>query len=122
MEQSGLLRIGELSRRVGVSPELLRAWEKRYGLLTPSRTTGGLRLYSALDETRIMRMRELLASGLSDAEGARLARETQRGGPSVVGTPEFAKELRATLARSTRPVPSLPSTARLRRSAWTRRC
>src|SRR4051794_21031804 len=99
MEQSGLLRIGELSRRVGVSPELLRAWEKRYGLLSPSRTTGGLRLYSALDETRIMRMRELLASGLSAAEAARLAREAQPGGPSVVGTTEFAEELRDTLDR-----------------------
>ena len=32
------LRIGELSRRVGVSPELLRAWERRYGLLEPART------------------------------------------------------------------------------------
>ena len=33
-----LLRIGELSRRAGVSVELLRAWERRYGLLEPSRT------------------------------------------------------------------------------------
>ena len=30
-----LLRIGELSKRSGVSPELLRAWERRYGLLRP---------------------------------------------------------------------------------------
>jgi MerR family transcriptional regulator, light-induced transcriptional regulator len=99
MEQSGLLRIGELSRRVGVSPELLRAWEKRYGLLSPSRTTGGLRLYSARDETRIMRMRELLTSGLSAAEAAGLAREAQPGGPAHVGTTEFAEELRDALDR-----------------------
>ena len=46
----GHLRIGELSRRVGVSPELLRAWELRYGLLQPTRSTGGFRLYSAADE------------------------------------------------------------------------
>jgi DNA-binding transcriptional MerR regulator len=99
MEQSGLLRIGELSRRVGVSPELLRAWEKRYGLLTPSRTTGGLRLYSARDETRIMRMRELLASGLSAAEAAGLAKEAQAGGPARVGTTEFVEQLGEALAR-----------------------
>ena len=43
------LRIGELSRRTGVSPELLRAWERRYGLLDPARTGGGLRLYSPDD-------------------------------------------------------------------------
>src|SRR5581483_2874011 len=32
---TGALRIGEFARRVGVSPELLRAWERRYGLLQP---------------------------------------------------------------------------------------
>jgi MerR family transcriptional regulator, light-induced transcriptional regulator len=67
------LRIGELGRRVGVSPELLRAWERRYGLLDPARTDGGLRLYSAEDERRVRSMRAHLESGLSAAEAARLA-------------------------------------------------
>jgi MerR family transcriptional regulator, light-induced transcriptional regulator len=99
MEQSGLLRIGELSRRARVSPELLRAWEKRYGLLSPSRTAGGLRLYTARDESRIARMRELLASGLSAAEAARLARDTQAGGPAQVSASEFTEQLRDGLDR-----------------------
>src|SRR5436190_1554714 len=47
------LRIGELSRRSGVSPELLRAWERRYGLLRPERSSGGLRLYSSSDLERL---------------------------------------------------------------------
>jgi DNA-binding transcriptional MerR regulator len=68
-----MLRIGELSRRVGVSPELLRAWERRYGLLEPARTEGGLRLYSAEDERRVRAMQGYLGSGLSAAEAARLA-------------------------------------------------
>jgi MerR family transcriptional regulator, light-induced transcriptional regulator len=67
------LRIGELSRRVGVSPELLRAWERRYGLLHPARTQGGLRLYSAEDERRVRAMQAHLDGGLSAAEAARLA-------------------------------------------------
>ncbi|HET8821724.1 MAG TPA: MerR family transcriptional regulator [Thermoleophilaceae bacterium] len=67
------LRIGELSRRVGVSPELLRAWERRYGLLHPVRTKGGLRLYSAEDERRVRAMQAHLDGGLSAAEAARLA-------------------------------------------------
>jgi DNA-binding transcriptional MerR regulator len=69
----GLVRIGELGRRTGVSPELLRAWEQRYGLLQPSRSPGGFRLYSALDESRVRRVIELLAGGLSAAEAAREA-------------------------------------------------
>lgn len=72
---AGHLRIGELSRRVGVSPELLRAWEIRYGLLQPTRSPGGFRLYSEADEERIGRMRAYQDQGLSAAEAARLALE-----------------------------------------------
>ena len=68
---AGYLRIGELSRRVGVPPELLRAWESRYGLLSPSRSPGGFRLYSDEDERRVAAMRSHLAGGLSAAEAAR---------------------------------------------------
>lgn len=63
-------RIGELSRRVGVSPELLRAWERRYGLLQPSRTDGGFRLYSEEDVARVRRMQQLLDEGLAASEAA----------------------------------------------------
>ena len=67
-----LLRIGELSRRVGVSVELLRAWERRYALLAPERTRGGFRLYSDEDVNRVLRMRANLDRGLAAAEAARL--------------------------------------------------
>jgi methanogenic corrinoid protein MtbC1 len=67
------LRIGELSRRVGVSDHLLRAWESRYGLLSPSRSSGGFRLYSESDEGRVRRMQFHLARGLSASEAARAA-------------------------------------------------
>lgn len=67
------LRIGELSRRTGVSPELLRAWERRYGLLRPERTSGGFRLYSSADERRIRLMRAALERGVSAAQAAGLA-------------------------------------------------
>lgn len=66
-----LLRIGELSRRVGISDHLLRAWESRYGLLQPVRSAGGFRLYSEADESRVRRMQAHLARGLSAAEAAR---------------------------------------------------
>src|ERR671914_86517 len=79
-----MLRIGELGRRVGVSPELLRAWERRYGLLEPARTEGGRRLYSVEDEHRVRAMQAHLESGLSAAEAARLALAS--GTPPVLPT------------------------------------
>jgi MerR family transcriptional regulator, light-induced transcriptional regulator len=73
VSEEGLLRIGELSKRTDVSPELLRAWERRYGLLRPTRSEGGLRLYSSEDVTRVKTMQLHLADGLAAAEAARLA-------------------------------------------------
>jgi len=70
---SGPLRIGEFARRVGVNPELLRAWERRYGLLQPIRSTGGFRLYTVEDVERVARMRRNLDAGLSAAEAAQAA-------------------------------------------------
>ena len=67
------LRIGELGRRTGVSPELLRAWERRYGLLEPERSSGGYRLYTAEDERRVHTMKAALSRGISAGEAAKLA-------------------------------------------------
>lgn len=69
----GALRIGEFARRVEVSPELLRAWERRYGLLQPIRSEGGFRLYTTEDAERVARMKLALDEGLSAAEAARRA-------------------------------------------------
>jgi DNA-binding transcriptional MerR regulator len=72
------LRIGEFARRVGVNAALLRAWERRYGLLEPVRSSGGFRLYTAQDADRVVRMQQGLDQGLSAAEAARAARASAR--------------------------------------------
>jgi DNA-binding transcriptional MerR regulator len=83
-----VLRIGELSRRSGVSPELLRAWERRYGLLRPDRTAGGLRLYSPADLERVRLMQRHLADGVAAAEAAALAAGTPLDGePAAAAAP-----------------------------------
>ena len=84
MNSDGVLRIGELSKRSGVSPELLRAWERRYGLLRPVRSAGGLRLYTPADGERVRVMRQHLADGVAAAEAAALA---LRAGVGDAATP-----------------------------------
>ena len=96
MDPAGHLRIGELSRRVGVSPELLRAWERRYGLLQPSRSGGGFRLYSDADELRVRRMQTHLGQGLSAAEAAQAALEAVRT-PEPTATARLADSAEALL-------------------------
>ena len=88
--RSALLRIGELSRRLGVSDHVLRAWERRYGLLRPVRSAGGFRLYSEADVDRVRRMRAHVAAGMSAAEAARAALDDEPTFPAVrpeLGTP-----------------------------------
>ena len=93
---SELVRIGELSRRTGVSPELLRAWEHRYGLLEPSRTVGRFRLYSEADIARVRRMRANLDAGLSASEAARVVL-AERSPVDSPGLGEAADELARSL-------------------------
>lgn len=96
----GGLRIGALSKRAGVSEHVLRAWETRYGLLSPSRSAGGFRLYSDSDLRRVQRMRAYLADGLSAAEAARaVLAESERVLPAPVRTaePGSATELQVAL-------------------------
>src|SRR5690348_9868740 len=99
VSEQGVLRIGELSRRVGVSPELLRAWERRYGLLRPTRSQGGFRLYSTADEQRVRRMLALQQQGLSPAVAARtVAGEADAADDASAAVP--AEALRQALAEA----------------------
>lgn len=49
LEQEELFPIREVARLTGVNPVTLRAWERRYGLIVPTRTDTGHRLYSMTD-------------------------------------------------------------------------
>lgn len=51
--QDELFPIREVSRLTGVNPVTLRAWERRYGLIQPTRTESGHRLYALADIERV---------------------------------------------------------------------
>src|SRR3712207_4355346 len=93
MNSMGRVRIGELSRRTGVSVDVLRVWERRYGLLAPERTPGGQRLYSADDEARIRAMRRQLDTGVSAAEAARLVTQARPAPETPAPAAELATPL-----------------------------
>jgi MerR family transcriptional regulator, light-induced transcriptional regulator len=98
------VRISELSRRVGVAPETLRAWERRYGVLHPARTPSGYRVYGLDDELRARRMRQLIDGGWAAGEAAhavtaQAAATGWRGAPPGRPRDEAADELLAALLR-----------------------
>lgn len=55
--------IAVVEHRTGISQHLLRAWERRYGVVTPVRTKTGLRLYSDADIERLRLVRVVTAAG-----------------------------------------------------------
>ena len=69
--------IKQAASRSGVSVPLLRAWERRYGIVEPARTASGYRLYDDDALERIRTMRRLVDAGWtpSTAAGAILSGE-----------------------------------------------
>ncbi|HSG82294.1 MAG TPA: cobalamin-dependent protein [Gemmatimonadota bacterium] len=75
-----------VARRTGLSLDLLRAWEKRYGVVEPGRSAGGRRLYSDDDVERLRMLRRASdvgrrisnLAGLSTDELAALVEEDAR--------------------------------------------
>lgn len=68
-----------LVRLTGISPALLRAWERRHALLEPRRTTGGHRLYTEDDLAVLRAVQDLLREGRSIGEVAARGREALLG-------------------------------------------
>jgi DNA-binding transcriptional MerR regulator len=64
-----------MSKLSGVTAHTLRAWEKRYGALKPSRTQGGQRAYNVQDLERLRRLKNLTETGFSIGQIAHLPDE-----------------------------------------------
>lgn len=62
--------LGAVARLTGLSPHVLRAWERRYGAVTPLRTPGGTRRYRESDVQRLRMLRAAVATGHSISEVA----------------------------------------------------
>ncbi len=73
----GLFRIGELSRRTGVSADVIRAWERRYGVLQPARSASNFRLYSTDDLARLRLMRHYVEQNVAPSRAAELVRQAR---------------------------------------------
>jgi MerR family transcriptional regulator, light-induced transcriptional regulator len=98
--------IKEASARSGVGMPLLRAWERRYGVVAPMRTTSGYRLYDDDAIDRLRAMRQLIANGWSAQQAAERVRDSSAAEltilahpivPASDGTPAGGPEGRASM-------------------------
>jgi len=70
--QPSLHSVRVVARRTGLTPDLLRAWEKRYQVVQPARSAGGQRNYSDADIERLQLLVKVTAAGRSIGQVASL--------------------------------------------------
>ncbi|NGO73643.1 MerR family transcriptional regulator [Streptomyces boncukensis] len=102
------MKIGELSRRTGVSVRSLRYYEQK-DMLVSDRTPGGHRDYPEAAVDRVILIQQLLAAGLN---GDRIASilpcmRDHDGGPAATATPWLVQQLVAERERIDRTIADL---------------
>lgn len=58
-------QIKAVAQLTGLTPDTIRAWERRYGAIAPERDEAGVRLYSAEDVERLQQLRRAVEAGHS---------------------------------------------------------
>lgn len=72
-DDSAQYLISTVSKRSGVKSDLVRAWERRYQAVIPSRTEGGHRVYTDLDIARLKLLNQATSHGHSISRIARFS-------------------------------------------------
>jgi DNA-binding transcriptional MerR regulator/methylmalonyl-CoA mutase cobalamin-binding subunit len=78
MEKHHYHPIAVVSRRTGLSAHVIRAWEKRYGVVEPARTEGNHRLYTDDDVERLLLLKDAVRTGRSIGQIAGFGNEELR--------------------------------------------
>jgi methanogenic corrinoid protein MtbC1 len=92
-----------VTAQTGITPTTLRAWERRYGVLLPDRTSGGHRLYSERDIAALKWLKQQLEQGLTIGR----ASEILKGMLSAGATALDVNTSSATASTATRSVTAI---------------
>lgn len=87
-------RIQKAAELAGLPAGLLRAWERRYGVLRPQRTRGGYRTYTEFDIELLRRLRQLTEEGVAISDAVKLLPDLRRQlkEPEVAPLPAVASD------------------------------
>ena len=84
-----------VSRRTGLSADVIRAWERRYKAVKPSRSSNGRRLYSDNDVKKLMLLQRIISGGRRIGDIAKLNIKTLE---DLVESDESATVIKSSLA------------------------
>jgi methanogenic corrinoid protein MtbC1 len=77
-------------QETGIKPDTLRAWERRYGLPEPDRSSGGHRLYSQRDIDTLLWLMARQDEGLTISRAVDLWRGIENEGRDPLRVPEYS--------------------------------
>lgn len=81
LKRDELFPIREVARLTGVNPVTLRAWERRYGLIQPTRTESGHRLYSLVDVETVRSILAWIERGVAVSKVGKILARTESAQP-----------------------------------------
>ena len=90
-------------RRTGLTPDVLRVWEKRYGVVEPGRSQGGHRLYSDDDVERLMLLNRVTTAGRRISKVADLTTDELQGMADEDATAMFVAPETTTVSLQSEP-------------------
>lgn len=85
-------RIQMAAEMSGVKEGLIRAWERRYGVLKPPRSPGGYRTYTSADIDVLKRLKRLTEEGIAIADAVKMLPEITREARGVDAAPTVPQE------------------------------
>ena len=93
-------------QQTGITPATLRAWERRYGVLSPGRSEGGYRLYSERDIATLHWLKGQVEAGVAISRAVALLDHHHQAGeePELASLPPLTEPLAtepSTTVRST---------------------
>lgn len=121
VEETPPLRAGELARRVGVSKDTLRFYERKGLLPPPDRLSNNYRLYPPEAVERVLWIRRVLDAGFTLDELARILAERERGGAPCRQVRQLAADKLAGIENQLRELGSLRDGLREMLADWDRR-
>ena len=110
-------RIRAVSEMTGIATATLRAWERRYGFPTPSRSDSSYRLYSGRDVERVKRMQTLVDGGLAPSEAAKAVLNEEEAAPlPSMGESDVFEEATARVVQAARLIDTNAISQEIRRA------
>jgi len=82
------LRVQHVVQKTGIPRNTLIAWERRHGIVQPTRSPNGYRVYSASDVARLIEVKSLVDQGYRISDVAQMLAETRSPVASTTTGPE----------------------------------